>query len=150
MKYIIQLSILLLFVQSNYAQEKTTSRALFLNYAITQTASGTYEIKLINKKNVEGTFKKKPQNRNYSKQKYISCAQLDNKSNILGVIEIKDPLNTYIEYVDGKENLAVKEVNLKETIFYLRIPLEKEATEIMLTMIDPTNRKSVPLITTKI
>jgi hypothetical protein len=150
MKRILQLSILLLFFQSNYAQEKTTSRVAFLNYSIKEHNNGTYEIKLINKKIVEGTFKKKAYKKYASKQKYISCTQLDGKSNTLEVFEIKNPLNTHVEYVDEKENLAVKEVHLKETVFFVKIPLEKDATEIILTLVDPANKKSVQLITTKI
>ncbi|MEP0265975.1 hypothetical protein [Dokdonia sp.] len=122
----------------------------FLNYAITQNDNGTYEIKLINKKIVEGTFKKKAYKKYTSTDRYISCNQLDGKSNTLDLFEIKDPLNTYVEYVNGEENLAVKEIYLKETVFFVRIPLEKEATEIRLTMVDPTNKRATQLITTKI
>ncbi len=150
MKIIIQLSILLIFLQSSYAQEKTTSSAAFLNYTITQTDNGEYEVKLINKKIVEGTFKKRAHKKSIDTHTYISCSQLDGKSNTLEMIEIKNPLNTHVEYVDEKENLAVKEVVLKEAVFFIKIPLEKEATEIILTMVDPANKKSVQLITTKI
>lgn len=150
MKFILPLSILLFLFQSSYAQESTASSAAFLNYAITQIDNGTYEVTLINKKVVEGTFKKKVHKTYSSKQKHISCTQLDRKSNTLRVIEIENPLNTHVEYVDGKGTFSVKEVFLEEATIFIRIPLEKEATEIMLTMIDPVNKKSIPLITTKI
>lgn len=150
MKFILQLSILLFFLQTSYAQEKTTSSIAFLNYSIIETSNGTYDIKLINKKIVEGTFKKKTNQKHISKQKHISFAQLDKNANTLEIIDIKNPLNKHVEYVDENENLAIKEIILKEATFFIRIPLEEKATEITLTMVDPLTKRSTPLITTKI
>lgn len=120
---------------------------IFLTYNMTKNDNENVTIELNSKKIVEGKLRDITQsNRQKSSDRDFILRQLDKSSNIILEKIVSDPLFKQIEYVNESKQLAIKTVNLKETTFTVRLPLQKQCTKITLSKL--TN--SQPLITTNI
>jgi len=106
-----------------------------LNYSIKQNKSdGAPEIRLINKKIVEGKLKINNNEPEMPKPGDLKCILLDNRLNPVDSILVPDPLNVTVESVDENNAFFRKEIALDSAQFSIRVQLIKKTDAIAIKM----------------
>lgn len=138
-------------VAQNTTVEELNPKLIFLNYTISENNKGKKNIQLINKIITDGKLK-------ISSNEYIKsgiagdlvCKQLDENNNILQSITIKDPLKKTIESLNDSLSFQIKNVELKNTAFSLKLKLEANTKYISIHEINKSKTVTNPLIKTKL
>lgn len=126
-------------------------RLIFLNYTITEDANGVKTVDFINKTVADG--KARNSSNKYMKTGRIGdlkCSQLNNKSQILQSIFIKNPLNKTIEFVNDSLQLESKALKLKKTPLSLRLQLHAKTEHIIIAEVTDSLQNTKPLYITKL
>ena len=126
-------------------------KLIFLNYTLTEEVNGAKTIDFISETVTDG----KARNRS---NKYIKigrigdlkCSQLDNKSEILKSIFIKNPLNKSNEFVNDSLQLESKASKLKKVSFSLRLQLHPNTKKIVISEIIDSLQNVNPLYINKL
>mgnify|MGYP000026466145 CR=1 FL=1 len=124
-------------------------KLIFLNYDISQTENGKKKIELINKIVADGKLKIKTTDKSGNLGDLI-CNQLDENSNILQSIVIKNPLLKTFEYIDDSKQFQTKVVKLDHTEFSLKLKLNPNTKHIIIKEFTLSKKNLKSLIKTKI
>lgn len=150
LKTVIYVFIAILFTHQTNAQNKNRlkSRVAFVSYSIQKNTRGESSLNFLDKKIIEGKFKKRLTKNIKSKIGHLKCTQLDQNLKPIKSFVIADPLNQLVEYpTNEKGNLSVKEVQLDETELHLKIPLENTTEFISVAVL---GREKETAVVTKI
>ncbi|WP_158655262.1 hypothetical protein [Flavivirga eckloniae] len=136
---------------TNKDKIETSPKIIFLSYAIKKTSNGDRTIRFVNKKIAEGKLK----NHNSisvenSKSGDLQLFQLDEKSNILQTMIVKNPLARTIEYVDDSKMFQTKHFDLDSVQFSLRLQLKSNTKFISIHHISDSRKETKPIIKTKL
>ncbi|MEP5339306.1 MAG: hypothetical protein ABJL44_08440 [Algibacter sp.] len=126
-------------------------KLIFLNYTISKGIDGLKTVDFISKTIVDGKARN-------SSNKYIKtgqvgdlkCTQLDNKSQILRSVFIKNPLNKIIEFVNDSLQLESKSLKLNKAPLSLRLQLHAETKQIRIAEVIDSLYNTKPLSITKL
>lgn len=121
-------------IKASKAEIKQAPKIIFLTYNISKNENGTKIIECISQKTVAGKIKTKASEAiNNGKPGDLICMQIDNKSNTLSSILIKDPLNKIVEFSNESMEFQTKTINIDETRFTVRMQLNHNATNITIS-----------------
>jgi hypothetical protein len=126
-------------------------KLILLNCTLTEDVNGIKTIDFINKTVTDGKAR-------YLGNKYIKtgnigdlkCSQLDQNSQTLRSVFIKNPLNKTMEFINDSLQFERKALKLKKSSFSLRIQLHPEAESIVIAEIIDSLQNITPLYITKL
>lgn len=126
-------------------------KLIFLNYMLTENVDGIKKIDFISKTIAEGRVRHNKGTHVVTGQiGDLKCSQLDNESQILQSVFIKNPLNKTVEYISDSLEFKSEVLALKKAPLSLRLPLKKETTSIIISEIVDTLQNTKPLFVTKL
>ncbi len=126
-------------------------KLIFLNYRITALENGEKSVQFINQIITDGKLKR--HSHKYIEQGApgdLECHQLDENSNTIQTVIIKDPLKKHIEYLNDSLNYKTKHVDLNSDAFALKLKLEPQARYVSINEIQESENTSRLLIKTKL
>jgi hypothetical protein len=111
--------------------EPNSTRLIFLSFSVQADSSGKSIIRLISKKETDGTIKG---NSPIISSPTHLIVSLLNKSGIVKVEEIVEhPLHREVEFTNEKNELDRKALNLKNAEFFVRMKLPLSAERVQVT-----------------
>lgn len=126
-------------------------KLIFLNYSLSESSSGLYNIQFISKKITDG--KLKSNSAKYVKWGTIGdlvCMQLDKNETPITRQIIKNPLLKSIEYINDSLQFESKQIRTKKSSLALRFQLKQACKSITISQVTDSLQNTTPLIITKI
>lgn len=124
-------------------------KLIFLNYSVEklENDSNSKNIQFISKIVIDGKLKTKPNvNINEGLIGDLVCKQLDQSSNTLQAVLIKNPLVKLVEYADENKELKMQKIELDKAVISLRLQLYANTKYISISNFNDKK----PLLTTEI
>lgn len=109
------------------------TKLIFLNYILAENINGEKSIDFINKKITDGKIRNR--NNKYLKNGTIGdlkCSQINDKSQILKSVFIKNPLLKTVEFVNDSLKFESKALKVKKSTLSLRLQLHANTTQIII------------------
>lgn len=122
-------------------------KLIFLNYTISKNENGEKQMGFLNKIITDGKLK----NNTFPKTGVIGdlkCMQLDENTNLLQSIIIKNPLEKVLEFVNDSLTFEKRKVELKNSELALRLQLHNKTKSIVISEIIDSLQNSKVLIKT--
>ena len=114
---------------SGKTEVASSERIVFVNLKIkTDSVSGKNKIELINKTIAAGHLKNSAE-ANVRSNNYLTCILFEDKV-ASDTIKLEHPLYKTFEYMNEKNEMSLKQMNVKEAEFFLRFQLKGKATTI--------------------
>jgi hypothetical protein len=126
-------------------------KLIFLNYTISEDDNSVKTVDFISKKIADG--KARNSSNKYMRTGHIGdlkCSQLDNKSQTLQSVFIKNPLNKTIEFLNDSLEFQSKSLTLKRAPISLRLQLNSKTEHIIISEIIDSLQNTKPLLITKL
>jgi hypothetical protein len=126
-------------------------KLILLNYTLTEDANGIKSVGFINKTVTDGKAR-------HLGDKYIKtgnigdlkCSQLDQNSQTLRSVFIKNPLNKTMEFINDSLKFESQAIELKKTSFSLRLQLHDKAKSIIIAEVIDSLQNTHTLFITKL
>lgn len=116
--------------KSNYqytasAADQSANTFLFVTYRIHVDSAGKNKVGALDLKQIDGTLKQT--NPEHNPDTYILVQQLTKSGKVVGEVKDAHPLYKRAEFVDQHNTFISKEIALKESEFFVRMPLHTDA-----------------------
>lgn len=135
---------------ASVAKGDEVPQIIFLNYSIKRNAAGSPEIRFLNKIVTDGKLKRNIPENEPLENGDLKCIELDDNAQPIKSINISNPLNIIVEYVDESGALSKKRIELDSAQFSVRMQLDANAEAIAIEQINASGVSSSNLIVTKL